>query len=51
MKHEVIRRQQLGLAMHGPYSRNRRRHESTYIVLVVGVLISAASFIAALFAA
>ena len=50
MKHEIIRRQQLGLSILGPFSRNRRRYEHTYTVLVIGILLSAASFVAAFFA-
>lgn len=49
MKHELIRRQQLGLSITGPFSRNRRRHEGTYIFLTIGILLSATAFIVALF--
>jgi hypothetical protein len=49
MKYEIIRRQNLGLSITGPFSRNRRRSESTYTVLTIGIILSAAAFIAALF--
>lgn len=52
MKHEIIRRQQLGLAISGPFSRNRRRfHLDPYFVLTGGIAIAAVIFVAAIFTA
>ena len=54
MKHEIIRRQQLGLAISGPFSRNRRRSEITpnpHFVITAGIILAAVIFVAAIFTA
>jgi hypothetical protein len=54
MKNEIIRRQQLGLAISGPFSRNRRRSEITanpHLLITAGVIIAAILFVAAIFTA
>jgi hypothetical protein len=50
MKQELIRRQQLGLTIHGPYSRNRRRPSiNSYAVMTAGIILAAALFLVATF--
>jgi len=52
MKHEIIRRQQLGLNISGPFSRNRRRfHINPHLLLTSGIVIAAVLFVAAIFTA
>jgi hypothetical protein len=54
MKNEIIRRQQLGLAISGPFSRNRRRTEipaNPHFIITSGIILAAVIFVAAIFTA
>lgn len=48
----IHRRASLGLAIHGPFSRNRRRRplrEFTYLALVTAIALAVAAFLHGLF--
>lgn len=53
MQHHIHRRASLGLAIHGPFSRNHRRRsslrESAPGIIAAALLTGLAAFIAALF--